>query len=94
MSAGIHDELRDAYDFLRTVEGRLRLIHNRGVSELPENTADLDRLARRMSDENVEPGRAVETFLAEAARVKHRTRELFDQIVSAAGTPVGDQPGR
>ena len=80
-SAEVHHELRDAYDFLRTVEDRLRLIHNRGVSELPESTADLERLARRLSDEKVDPGRAVEAFLAEAARVTHRTRELFEQIV-------------
>jgi [glutamine synthetase] adenylyltransferase / [glutamine synthetase]-adenylyl-L-tyrosine phosphorylase len=83
ISSAIHNELRAAYDFLRTVEDRLRLIHNRGVSELPENTADLERLARRLSDEKLEPGRAVETFLAEAARVTHRTRELFEQIVAA-----------
>ncbi len=51
----LHNELRDAYDFLRTVEDRLRLIHNRGVSELPENTVDLERLARRLSDEKVAP---------------------------------------
>ena len=94
VSAGLHNELRDAYDFLRTVEDRLRLIHNRGVSELPENTADLERLARRMSDEKVEPGRAVETFLAEAARVTHRTRELFEQIVGAGGPQVRDQSNR
>ncbi len=56
VSAAIHNELRDAYDFLRTVEDRLRLIHNRGVSELPENPADLERLARRLSDEKVEAG--------------------------------------
>jgi [glutamine synthetase] adenylyltransferase / [glutamine synthetase]-adenylyl-L-tyrosine phosphorylase len=83
ISSAIRNELRAAYDFLRTVEDRLRLIHNRGVSELPENVADLERLARRLSDEKLEPGRAVETFLAEAARVTHRTRELFEQIVAA-----------
>jgi glutamate-ammonia-ligase adenylyltransferase len=94
VSTGLHNELRDAYDFLRTVEDRLRLIHNRGVSELPENRADLERLARRMSDEKVEPGRAVETFLAEAARVTHRTRELFEQIVVAGGLQVRGQTTR
>jgi glutamate-ammonia-ligase adenylyltransferase len=83
LSAAVHNELRDAYDFLRTVEGRLRLIHNRGVSELPDSTAELERLARRLSDETCDPGRAVHAFLAEAARVTERTRELFEQIVVA-----------
>ena len=78
-----HNELRDAYDFLRTVEGRLRLIHNRGTSELPESTPELERLARRLSDEKSDPGRAVHAFLADAARVTERTRELFEQIVVA-----------
>ncbi len=82
ISDDLHKELCDAYNFLRTIEDRLRLIHNRGVSELPENNADLERLARRLSDEKIEPERAVETFLAEAARVTHRTRELFEQIVA------------
>jgi glutamate-ammonia-ligase adenylyltransferase len=82
VSPAIHNELRSSYEFLRTVEDRLRLIHNRGASELPDNTADLERLARRLSDEKVEPDRAVETFLEEAARVTRRTRELFDEIVT------------
>jgi glutamate-ammonia-ligase adenylyltransferase len=83
ISAGVHNDLRDAYEFLRTVEDRLRLIHNRGVSELPENMIDLERLARRLSDENMEAGRAVATFLAQAARVTQRSRELFERIVVA-----------
>ena len=92
ISAAIHNELRDAYDFLRTVEDRLRLIHNRGASELPENPADLERLARRLSDEKVEPARAVDAFLAEAARVTHRTRELFEQIVAVPACVTAQCP--
>ncbi|MHC5544905.1 [protein-PII] uridylyltransferase family protein, partial [Singulisphaera rosea] len=30
-------DLREAYEFLRTVESRLRLVQNRSVSDLPEN---------------------------------------------------------
>jgi [glutamine synthetase] adenylyltransferase / [glutamine synthetase]-adenylyl-L-tyrosine phosphorylase len=83
ITAEIHAELRDAYDFLRTVEGRLRLIHNRGVAELPESSTELERLARRLNYDSTEPARAVEAFLADAARITHRTRELFDQLVVA-----------
>jgi [glutamine synthetase] adenylyltransferase / [glutamine synthetase]-adenylyl-L-tyrosine phosphorylase len=83
ITAEIHNELRDAYDFLRTVEGRLRLIHNRGVSELPESSTELERLARRLNYDSTEPACAVEMFLADAARITHRTRELFDQLVVA-----------
>ena len=88
----IHNELRDAYDFLRTVEGRLRLIHNRGVAELPESNAELERLARRLNYDSIEPARAVETFLADAVRITHRTRELFDQLVVAEPLRTSNDP--
>jgi glutamate-ammonia-ligase adenylyltransferase len=90
LSARVHDELRDAYEFLRSVEDRLWLIHNRGVSELPENPVELERLARRLSDETVESGSAVETFLARAAHVAERTRALYQQIVVAGAPPDSD----
>ena len=80
-------ELRDAYDFLRTIEGRLRLVHNRSVSELPEDRGEIERLARRLSDESAEPARAVESFLAEAQSKTQRTREIFEEIVGALAAP-------
>jgi len=89
-----HAELRDAYDFLRTVEGRLRLIHNRAVSQLPESPKELERLARRLSDESADPARAVDLFLADADRITRRARELFDEIVVAAAEPARDHGGR
>ncbi len=85
ITPSVRAELRDAYDFLRTVEGRLRLIHNRSVSELPENPGEIERLARRLSDESTDPSRAVESFLAEAETKTRRTRELFEQIVADHG---------
>jgi glutamate-ammonia-ligase adenylyltransferase len=83
-----HGELRDAYDFLRMAEGRLRLIHNRSVSELPQSAADLDRLARRLSDDSADRAGAVGAFLADADRFTRRTRELFDEIMVAAAAPA------
>jgi glutamate-ammonia-ligase adenylyltransferase len=82
LSAAIHAELRGAYDFLRTVEGRLRLFHNRSVSVLPDGPAELERLARRLNGESSDPARAVKEFLADAARITLRTREIFQQIVN------------
>ena len=81
LDSQVHNELRDAYNFLRTVEGRLRMIHNRAVSELPDNPAELERLARRLGDATASPERAVESFLADAKRITRRIRELFDRIV-------------
>jgi hypothetical protein len=59
------------------------LIHNRGIAELPESSTELERLARRLNYDFTEPARAVEAFLADAARITRRTRELFDQLVVA-----------
>jgi glutamate-ammonia-ligase adenylyltransferase len=83
LNASIYRELRGAYEFLRAVEGRLRLIYNRGVSELPESSAELDRLARRLTDESGDRAQAAQAFLDEATRITRRTRELFEQIVVA-----------
>ena len=41
-------DLLEAYDFLRTVEARLRVVHNRAAGDWPEKPDDLARLARRL----------------------------------------------
>lgn len=75
-----HEELRDAYGFLRAVEGRLRLIQNRNVGSLPELPDELERLARRLNDDA--PARSVVSFLADVKRATHRTRAIFDRIIT------------
>jgi glutamate-ammonia-ligase adenylyltransferase len=77
----VYTELRDAYEFLRTVEGRLRMIHNRDASELPANPTELERLALRVGDHSASPDRSGESFVADAKRITRRIRELFDCIV-------------
>jgi [glutamine synthetase] adenylyltransferase / [glutamine synthetase]-adenylyl-L-tyrosine phosphorylase len=72
--------LREAYDFLRTVEGRLRLIHNRSVDELPAGSDELERLARQLNYESARPGHAVDAFLADAAQHSARARALFQRV--------------
>ena len=79
VSPEIHGELRGAYDFLRAVEGRLRLIQNRNVGSLPELPDELERLARRLNDD---PTGSIAAFLAQVERVTHRTRAIFDQIIT------------
>jgi glutamate-ammonia-ligase adenylyltransferase len=94
VSPRVCSELRDAYEFLRMVEGRLRLIHNRSVSELPESATELQRLARRWCDESVDSTRAVAAFLGDADRISRRTSELFDEIVVAAAAPARNPGAR
>jgi glutamate-ammonia-ligase adenylyltransferase len=40
--------LREGYSFLRLVEARLRIVTDRPLTELPDNAADLAKLARRL----------------------------------------------
>ncbi|ODT98425.1 MAG: glutamine-synthetase adenylyltransferase, partial [Planctomycetes bacterium SCN 63-9] len=77
----IRSDLMEAYNFLRTVEGRLRLIYNRPGAKLPEQPEDLAQLVYRLPQEDSErtPEQAVATFLADAARLTTRTRAIFDQ---------------
>jgi glutamate-ammonia-ligase adenylyltransferase len=82
-----HD-LVEAYDFLRTVEGRLRLMYNRAGAELPDDPDELARLVRRLPGRDQERSAelAVTDFLADASRLTTRTRAIFDQLV---GSNVG-----
>jgi [glutamine synthetase] adenylyltransferase / [glutamine synthetase]-adenylyl-L-tyrosine phosphorylase len=77
----VHTQLRAAYDFLRTVEGRLRLFHNRGGADLPDNPPDLTGLARRLNYDAPDPNEAVQAFLADAARHTSRSRAIFEQFI-------------
>ena len=57
------------------------MIYNRGATELPENTADLERLARRLSDETVARAALSNPFWLKPPASRIRSRELFEQIV-------------
>jgi len=78
-----HRDLCEAYDFARTVEGRLRIVHNRAVVDWPGTTEDLARLARRLNYDPPAPPDAAAAFRADAARATTRTRALFEQYVRA-----------
>ncbi|WP_165249037.1 bifunctional [glutamate--ammonia ligase]-adenylyl-L-tyrosine phosphorylase/[glutamate--ammonia-ligase] adenylyltransferase [Paludisphaera soli] len=85
LSPALHDELRDIYNFLFSVDARLRLIHDRAGAELPEDPDDLTRLARRLKYDADDPTLAVSTFLLDSARYSTRARAIFQQLV-----PDGD----
>ncbi len=84
-----HAELSEAYDFLRAVEGRLRLIQNRSVGELPQRPAELERLARRLNYESADPDGSVTAFLADMDAATRRTRAHFDRIITAKAHTAG-----
>jgi glutamate-ammonia-ligase adenylyltransferase len=74
--------LRSCYDFLRLVEGRLRIFHNRSLDELPDNLEDLEKLARRVGLEATPSTTTAQEFLAELERHATQTRDLFLELFS------------
>jgi [glutamine synthetase] adenylyltransferase / [glutamine synthetase]-adenylyl-L-tyrosine phosphorylase len=82
LSTAIARELRDAYDNLRTIESRLRIAHNRGGVDLPEDPAELARLARRLNYAGDDDAAATQ-FRTDVARYTARVRELFDHVVGS-----------
>jgi glutamate-ammonia-ligase adenylyltransferase len=80
LSADEHEALRTSYDFLREVESRLRIIHNRSLDELPQTPAALEMLARRLGFGSG-PADAGRRFLAELERHTSQTRDIFLRVV-------------
>jgi glutamate-ammonia-ligase adenylyltransferase len=88
LSAAEHADLRNGYDFLRLVEGRLRVVTNRASDELPDDPAELVKLARRLGYEPAE-GPPGERFLADLEGHTRRVRELFLRLCARErGEPV------
>lgn len=81
INAQAHAELRDAYEFLRTVEARLRIVHNRSATDLPDSREEIARLARRLNYDESDPGASADAFRADAVRHAAKTRALFQQVV-------------
>lgn len=84
LAPDVHADLRDAYEFWRAVESRLRIIHNRSGADLPENPDELFRVARRLNQGEARVVATADAFRADAARHAARARALFDEIVGRA----------
>lgn len=76
-----HALLRSGYDFLRLVESRLRIVHNRSLDELPETPDQLEKLARRLGFEPTPELSSGSQFLNELERHTTQIRELFERLV-------------
>jgi len=71
------DFLAGSYRFLRTVEGRLRLMNSTARDRLPEDPTDLAKLARLLR------APTSDAVLADFDRYTRETRERFDRIFDA-----------
>jgi [glutamine synthetase] adenylyltransferase / [glutamine synthetase]-adenylyl-L-tyrosine phosphorylase len=84
--------LRGSYDFLRLVESRLRIVHNRSLDELPDNLDDLEKLGRRLGCEGGPDGSAASCFLTLLEQHTAQTRELFLHLVQREREPRAGDP--
>jgi glutamate-ammonia-ligase adenylyltransferase len=75
-----HASLRDAYDFLRAVESRLRIVRNRSSTGWPEHDEEVGRLARRLPQIEGDARESAEAFRALKLAHATRTRAVFDRI--------------
>ena len=75
-----HATLRSCYDFLRLVESRLRIFHNRSLDELPEQPEEIGKLALRVGCEAVLGQSPGQVFLGELDRHASQTRKLFLEL--------------
>jgi len=72
--------LADGYRFLRLVEHRLRIVHDRAVHRLPDDPVELEKLARRCGF----PDGA--SLSARAARWRDDIRAAFTRVIARAGS--------
>jgi len=85
-----YEALVRAYTFLRRLEHRLQIIHDRQTHTLPDDVQEIQGLGRRMGyhpPEHADPGVAL---LADYERHTTAVRELYDSFLRAA-RPETDQ---
>lgn len=75
-----HATLRSCCDFMRTVEGRLRIFHNRSLDELPDSAEELEKLAKRLGCEATSERTAGQIFLEVLEWHTSQTRHLFIEL--------------
>jgi len=96
LSAQDYAVLHAGYDFLRLVESRLRIVHNRSLEELPGAPEDLEKLARRLGWEVLLDQSAGSQFLIALEEHTTRIRQTFLRLVGQAkksdSEPLADGP--
>jgi glutamate-ammonia-ligase adenylyltransferase len=81
LSKTAHHELRASYDFQRSLESRLRMLHNRTAADLPEDAVDLLRLARGLHYDQGNPDEAVAALREDVNTFAQQTRSWFERLL-------------
>jgi hypothetical protein len=64
------------------VQGRLRIVHNRSLDELPQAPEEVEKLARRLGFEATPEDTAGGHFLAALEMYTRQTRDLFLRLLA------------
>jgi glutamate-ammonia-ligase adenylyltransferase len=86
-------DLEEGYRFLRTLEDRLRLLHDRSTSELEASGPDLEKLARRLGYVPTARRTAGAQLLGEYRERAERIRGIYERIFGGA-LPGDSRPER
>ena len=73
-------ELRSAYAFLRRLENRLRIVHDRSIQQITDQPRELDKLARRLGYRDASPGARM---LVEYREQTERVRAIYARYLPA-----------
>ncbi|HXH10228.1 MAG TPA: bifunctional [glutamate--ammonia ligase]-adenylyl-L-tyrosine phosphorylase/[glutamate--ammonia-ligase] adenylyltransferase [Alphaproteobacteria bacterium] len=93
LPAGDVEVLRQAYRFLRRVESALRIVDDRSINTIPEDSADQRRLARRLGYRDEGKSRAEEAFLLAVHSHTAAVRELYERVMQdLGGRPQAENP--
>ncbi|MFA5028525.1 MAG: bifunctional [glutamate--ammonia ligase]-adenylyl-L-tyrosine phosphorylase/[glutamate--ammonia-ligase] adenylyltransferase, partial [Candidatus Methylomirabilota bacterium] len=82
-----HEVLAEAYTFLRTLEHRLQILHDRQTHTIPADPKELATLARRMGYHPFEGGDPAEALLADYDRHTREVRRLYDAFLGSLRPP-------
>jgi glutamate-ammonia-ligase adenylyltransferase len=74
------------YDFLRMIQSRLRIVHNRSLDELPETPDELEKFARRLGYEARSGSPGTDEFLHDLEQHASETRALFLHLLAREQT--------
>jgi len=78
-----YSDLSRAYGFLRALEHRLQLGHNRQTSTLPKDAGALRLVARQMGLHEQAPGRESEALIESLDRHRGVVRRFYDSVTGA-----------
>jgi len=80
ISAEQCQQLSKLYQFLRMVENRLRIVHDRPLSALPTEPYELEKLAKRLGyvDDNLP---AAQQFMQDYQDCTSQTRRIFNELL-------------